>query len=133
MNENLLRHALWAWAIFHFGWEPGSNAAGELAAFDLWQRLEVDVWTEPLHVLLERAVERARGRDLVVGLYEGALRIQRTKPISAADALALILHVRRGGRWHGLGMVSSYEAAASLLSGQARPRLGLVRGNGGDS
>lgn len=130
MNENLLRHTLWAWAILHFGWEPGENAAGEMVALDLWQRQGLDVWEAPIGVLLAAALQAA-GNEVTFGFYDGALRVQKTPSPSGEGNTALILSVRRGRKWHGLGLADSYETAAFRITGQARPELTVVKGGPG--
>lgn len=125
MEANTFRHALWAWAIHYHGWEPVETPAGLVAA-DFFRLREIDIWNAPLEVVIEAALSGSPGpAGLVVGHFEGALRIQRAKPAEPGDAPGLLIHVLRGGRWRGLGYAESTARAADLCIG-ARPKLRIV-------
>lgn len=119
MHENLLRHALLAWALYHFGWTPIEKPDGSLSADDFWQARGLSIWEAPLAELLQVGSAAARGR-LVLGIYDGALRLE------GSPETRIVISVLRGGRWHGLGSVSTWDAAAVLVSPNARPVLRLA-------
>jgi len=125
MEDNTFRHALWAWAIHYHGWEPVETPAGLIAA-DFFQAREIDIWAAPLEVAIEAALGGSPGAaGLVVGHFEGALRIQRSKPREPGDEPGLLVYVLRGGKWHGLGFAADTSRAVDLCIG-ARPKLQLV-------
>lgn len=125
MESNTLRHALWAWAIHYHGWEPVETPGGLIAA-DFFQGQEIDIWSDPLEVAITAALEHSRGpAGLVMGHFEGALRIQRAKPREPGDEPGLLVYVLRGGKWHGLGYAADAARAVDLCIGP-RPKLQIV-------
>lgn len=121
--ENTLRHALWAWAIFHRGWSLDA-AEEEAQALDFFQERGLDVFSGSLDALVAAALESAKG-DLTIGVFEGAPRLQAVR---AGDRLVFVVSIRRAGRWRGLGAVDSLEVAVAQILGRRRPSLRLIEG-----